>query len=80
MQSYCYSYKKILRIFDKSIANNKQLRPCIIYGQHGIGKSHLSSKIADKILIDNKTSKFEYDYSPYVARITHIRMAPKQTR
>lgn len=68
MQNYGYSYDNILHIVNESINKNRIFHACIVFGNHGIGKTHLSNEIAKQILnyrYDNKElSKDCYLQSP----------------
>ena len=57
MQNYGYSYDNILRIVNESMGKNRLFHACIIHGNHGTRKTHLSSEIAKQILNYNHNNK-----------------------
>ena len=50
MQNYGYSYDNILHIVTESMDKNRLFHACIIHGNPGTRKTHLSNEIAKLIL------------------------------
>ena len=73
MLNYCYSYKEILDIMKRGIMGRNQSYAYILFGYHGIGKSHISSRIAEQIVTSEPIGMIEHNYlqSPDLYTLDH---------